>query len=176
MRLPVTPNIDSNCNSHPKKCYFSGFFKITLCALTFHQTCDFQSNATYPDSYQKPHQIQLIRQTASLTVYVCQRERERESERRCDKKGKKRGKKETRQAKLFSALVLLHRLSLSLSLSFSPSLTLRHTHTRTQHIHTQNTKQKWTKTQGFSCRGWLWLRALTAMTQVTSPHLLAADR
>jgi len=57
---------------------------MTVCALTFHQTCDFQSNATHPDSYQKPHQIQLIRQAASLTVCVCvcvsENERERERE------------------------------------------------------------------------------------------------
>lgn len=52
-------------------------------------------------------------------------------------------------------------------------------HTQTSFSHTvevQNTKQKWTETQGFRSRGWLWLRALTAMTPATSLLLLAADR
>lgn len=37
-----------------------GVYKMTWEALDFQQTCDFQSNETYSNYYQKLHQIQLI--------------------------------------------------------------------------------------------------------------------
>lgn len=44
------------------------FFWSLQRSVSFQQTCDFQSNERTPDSYQKPHQMQLIRQTVSPAV------------------------------------------------------------------------------------------------------------
>uniref|UniRef100_A0AAQ6A4R8 Basic leucine zipper transcriptional factor ATF-like n=1 Tax=Amphiprion ocellaris TaxID=80972 RepID=A0AAQ6A4R8_AMPOC len=114
---------------------FLEFTRLPYWASTFHQTCDFQSNATYPDSYQKPHQIELIRQTASLTVDVCQRERERERKRRrSDRKGKKRGKKDSHYSLSGKPSSSQHPFCYRDSRSFF-SLSLSHIHTHT-HTHT----------------------------------------